>query len=171
MSSTASRAHMRRNSSLQDVRAFVAHFPAHLSWRAERESFRHEALQYALWIPFAVVAKYFGFRTISYLFATWFTLGEAMLVYTHARHRKVLRALRWWHILLVIGCAVGVAGAPLVGTFGRFVMDYVFWGVVAMACVFPMVPKTFRADVPDMIYSLGFLRGKTESATASDDGG
>ena len=73
--------------------------------------------------------------------------------------------------MLVIGCAVGVAGAPLVGTFGRFVMDYVFWGVVAMACVFPMVPKTFRADVPDMIYSLGFLRGKTESATASDDGG
>lgn len=163
MSSTASRAHVRRNSSLHDVRAFVAHFPAHLSWRAERESFRHEALQYALWIPFAVVAKYFGFRTISYFFATWFTLGEAMLVYTHARHRKVLRALRWWHILLVIGCAVGVAGAPLVGTFGRFVMDYVFWGVVAMACVFPMVPKTFRADVPDMIYSLGFLRGKTES--------
>lgn len=155
-----SAAHVRRNSSLQDVRAFVAHFPAHLSWRAERESFRHEAAQYALWIPFAVVADRLGWRTISYLFATWFVLGEAMLVYTHARARgmKVLTALRWWHIVGAIAIAVVARGGPLgYGTFGRFVVDYVFWGVIAMACVFPMVPKTFRRDVPDMIVGLGFF--------------
>ena len=90
----ASSSHMRRTSSLEDVRAFVSHFPDHLSWRAERESFAHEATQYALWIPFAALARACGMRTLSYLFCTWFVLGELMLVYTHEAHRKVLRALR-----------------------------------------------------------------------------
>jgi len=164
--------HVRRSSSLADVRAFVAHFPAHLSWRAERESFRHEAAQYALWIPCAVVAHALGWRTLSYLFATWFVLGEAMLLYTHGRARgaKVLTALRWWHIVGAIAIAVVARGGPLgYGTFGRFVVDYVFWGVLAMACVFPMVPKTFRRDVPDMIVGLGFFgRGFTGRPSESE---
>jgi hypothetical protein len=163
MASASARAsHMRRNSSLQDVRAFVKHFPEHLSWRAQRESFAHEAMQYALWIPFAIGAYAMHLRTLSYLFATWFVLGEMMLVYTHEAHRKVLRGLRWWHIAIGIGAGVLYRGAPLVGTFGRFVVDYVFWGVIAMACAFPLVPKTFRADVPDLVYMLGFLRKPTE---------
>jgi hypothetical protein len=85
-----------------------------------------------------------------------------MLVYTHEAHRKVLRGLRWWHIALGIGAGVLYRGAPHVGTFGRFVVDYVFWGLIAMACAFPLVPKTFRRDVPDLVYMLGFLRKPTE---------
>lgn len=149
---------MRRTSSLEDVRAFVSHFPDHLSWRAERESFAHEATQYALWMPCALLARACGFRTMSYLFGTWFVLGELMLVYTHEAHRRVLRALRWWHVSAGIACAAAARGGPPTReTFGRFFVDYVFWGVLAMACVFPLVPKSFRRDVPDMIYSLGFL--------------
>ena len=64
LSARASSSHMRRTSSLEDVRAFVSHFPDHLSWRAERESFAHEATQYALWIPFAALARACGMRTL-----------------------------------------------------------------------------------------------------------
>ena len=166
----ASSSHMRRTSSLEDVRAFVSHFPDHLSWRAERESFAHEATQYALWIPFAALARACGMRTLSYLFCTWFVLGELMLVYTHEAHRKVLRALRWWHVSAAIACTAAAAGGPPTReTFGRFFVDYVFWGAIAMACVFPLVPKSFRRDVPDMVYSLGFLPRKT--ARRGGDGG
>ena len=151
--------HVRRNSSLQDLSAFVRHFPQHLSWRAQRESFAHEAAQYALWVPFAAGAHYAGMRTLSYLFATWFVLGEAMLVYMHAnaKSKSIVGLLRWWHILVVMACAALVVGVPLVGTFKRFVAEYVFFGVIAMACVFPLVPKRLTRDVPDMIYTLGFL--------------
>ena len=76
----AAAAAMRRTGSMQDVKAFVKHFPEHLSWRAERESFAHEAAQYALWVPFALGANKLGFETLSYLFATWFVLGVAMWV-------------------------------------------------------------------------------------------
>jgi len=38
-----------------------------------------------------------------------------------------------------------------------------------MACVFPMVPKTFRRDVPDMIVGLGFFgRGFTGRPSESE---
>jgi len=155
---TPTTARMRRTSSLEDVRAFVSHFPTHLSWRAARESFAHEATQYALWVPCAWLARACGCRTMSYLFMTWFVLGELMLVYTHEAHRRVVRAVRWWHVSAAIACAAAARGGPPTReTFGRFFVDYVFWGVLAMACVFPLVPKSFRRDVPDMIYSLGFL--------------
>merc|ERR1712159_493716 len=92
------------------------------------------------------------------------------LVYTHEAHRKVLRALRWWHVSAAIACAAAAAGGPPTReTFGRFFVDYVFWGAIAMACVFPLVPKSFRRDVPDMVYSLGFLPRKT--ARRGGDGG
>jgi hypothetical protein len=154
---------MRRTGSMQDVKAFVKHFPEHLSWRAERESFAHEAAQYALWVPFALGANKLGFETLSYLFATWFGLGEAMLLYMHASKSKVLRALRWWHVVGAIAIAASVAGVPVRRTFGRFVLEYVFFGALVMACVFPLIPKAFRHDVPDMIYALGFLKKKKES--------
>lgn len=162
--------HVRRNSSLQDLSAFVRHFPQHLSWRAQRESFAHEAAQYALWVPFAAGAHYFGMRTLSYLFATWFVLGEAMLVYMHAnaKSKSVVGLLRWWHILVVMACAALVVGVPLVGTFKRFVAEYVFFGVIAMACVFPLVPKRLTRDVPDMIYTLGFLTRASRLGRRSD---
>lgn len=143
---------------MQDVKAFVKHFPEHLSWRAKRESFRHEAFQYALWVPFALLSKQFGFLTLSYLFATWFVLGEAMLLYMHASKSKILRALRWWHVVGAIALGALFAGVPLRHTFGRFVLEYVFFGALVMACVFPLIPKDFRRDVPDMIYALGFLK-------------
>ena len=153
---------MRRTGSMQDVKAFVKHFPEHLSWRAERESFAHEAAQYALWVPFALVAKQCGFETLSYLFATWFVLGEAMLVYMHASTSAMLRALRWWHVVGAIAIVGVVVGVPVRRTFGRFVMEYVFFGALVMACVFPLIPKAFRRDVPDMIYALGFLKKRTD---------
>jgi hypothetical protein len=43
------------------------------------------------------------------------------------------------------------------------VLEYVFFGALVMACVFPLIPKAFRRDVPDMIYALGFLKKKKES--------
>ena len=62
-------------------------------------------MQYALWIPFAIGAYAMHLRTLSYLFATWFVLGEMMLVYTHEAHRKVPLTLRQLHIPIRIGQA------------------------------------------------------------------
>jgi len=95
-----------------------------------------------------------------------------MSVYTHEAHREVLRARRWWHVAAAIACAAAAAGGPPTReTFGRFFVDYVFWGAIAMACVFPLVPKSFRRDVPDMVYSLGFLPRKTARRGGDGEGG
>jgi hypothetical protein len=124
-------------------------------------------MQYALWVPFAVVSHYVGATKMSYLFATWFVLGEAMLIYMHAaaRGRSVIARLQWWHVVLVMGTCGAVMGAPLVGTFKRFVAEYVFFGMIVMALVFPLLPKKLLRDVPDMIFTLGFLRGGRPSFT------
>ena len=89
--------------------------PSLLARRAR--SFAHEATQYALWIPFAR-ARARGMRTLSYLFCTWFVLGELMLVYARA-HRKVLAR----SVVARVGghsASRRRRGPPTRETFGRF---------------------------------------------------
>lgn len=82
---------MKRSDSLREFRAVAEHIPTYLEGRVAQESFVHEAVQYALWLPFAALARYAGWNGVAYLFLTWFILGELLLVYLH---QKVVK-LRW----------------------------------------------------------------------------
>ena len=67
---------MKRNDSFRDVTAVAKHFPSYLEKRVAEESFVHEAVQYAMWLPLAAGAKHIGWNSVAYLFLTWFILAR-----------------------------------------------------------------------------------------------
>ena len=150
---------LKRSDSLKDVQAVLAHIPTYVRWRTERESFIHEAVQYALWVPFAVGARYAGWNWLSYLFLTWSILGELLLVYMH---QKVV-TLRWWQVLAVVVGAGVYFSAELTlpaNSFWRFFVIYVIVGIVAFAVCLPLVPVRLLEGAPDFLYTFGFLSRK-----------
>ena len=71
---------MRRTSSLANIKQMANHFPKHVREQAAKQDFKHEAVQYALWIPFGLVCLHFEYEKMANLFFTWFILGELMRI-------------------------------------------------------------------------------------------
>ena len=71
--------HMRRTSSLANIKQMANHFPKHVREQAAKQDFKHEAVQYALWIPFGLVCLHFEYEKMANLFFTWFILGLSLI--------------------------------------------------------------------------------------------
>lgn len=156
---------MKRSDSLKDVHAVLAHIPTYVRWRTENESFLHEALQYALWVPIAIGARYAGWNWLSYLSLTWFILGELLLVYMHQK----MVTLRWWQVLAVVVGAAVYFSAELtlsVNSFWRFFVVYIIVGIVGFAVCLPLVPVRLLEGAPDFLYAFGFLSRKDDNKQA-----
>ena len=161
---------MRRNESLQDLSAVAKHFPAYLERRVATESFRHEAFQYALWLPLAGVAKYFGFHRTAYTFLTWFILGELLLIYMH---QKVVKFVRWWMVLSFVAGAAALFHGRLnlsENAYWQFLVWYVIAGIVGFAVVLPFVPRRFLQGAPGVLFELGLIRRGFAGSTGSTGG-
>ena len=163
---------MKRAESFRDVNAVVQHIPTYLEGRVAQESFIHEAVQYALWLPFAAAARYAGWNGTAYLFFTWFILGELMLVYLH---QKIVK-LRWWQVLAFVGAAAAYFSAELAldaNSYWKFLVWYVIVGITALALCLPMVPRRFLAGVPEFLleFALVGAGGKNTTTTTTSGSG
>ena len=156
---------MKRNDSFRDVTAVAKHFPSYLEKRVAEESFVHEAVQYAMWLPLAAGAKHIGWNGVAYLFLTWFILGELALIYMKLIPKK-LRVLKWYHVLLGAAVAGVHWSAELAldeNSYWRYLTLYVIGGIGVMAVALPFVPRKFTRGAPEFLFQLGFLR-KPEKA-------
>jgi hypothetical protein len=157
---------MKRNDSFRDAAAVASHFPKYLEKRVAEESFVHEAVQYAMWLPLAAGAKHIGWNGVAYLFLTWFILGELALIYMKLIPKK-LRVLKWYHVLLGAAVAGVHWSAELAldeNSYWRYLTLYVIGGIGVMAVALPFVPRKFTRGAPEFLVQLGFIasRGKPE---------
>jgi len=144
------------------------HFPKHMKQKAKEQDFRHEAIQYALWIPFALTCKYFNYINLANLFMTWFILGELMLVFMHYRFY-----LKWYNVLLLVVPVALYFVRDLMLTKNRFYMffvEYVVFGTIAFAVVIPFLPQWvidggFDNSVVDFLRKVGFVKEKREKSS------
>ena len=156
---------MKRNDSFRDAAAVASHFPKYLEKRVAEESFVHEAVQYAMWLPLAAGAKHIGWNGVAYLFLTWFILGELALIYMKLIPKK-LRVLKWYHVLLGAAVAGVHWSAELAldeNSYWRYLTLYVIGGIGVMAVALPFVPRKFTRGAPDFLFQLGFVTGKPET--------
>ena len=157
------------------MRAFVSP-PARpcASWRAERKAaFAHEATQYALWIQFAALARACAAHAVALLYVV---RARGVDVALHARGvGKFCARSRWWRPPGAIARreVAAAGGHRRRATFGRFFVDYVFWGAIAMACVcFRWCRNRSVRDVPGYGVFVGVrFRGKRGAAAAEAAGG
>ena len=153
---------MKRNDSFRDAAAVASHFPKYLEKRVAEESFVHEAVQYAMWLPLAAGAKHIGWNGVAYLFLTWFILGELALIYMKLK----LRFIKWYHVI-ALTIAAGVHWSAELAldenSYWRYLTLYVIGGIGVMAVALPFVPRKFTRGAPEFLFQLGFLR-KPEKA-------
>lgn len=150
---------MKRTGSLRDVNAVVNHIPAYLEGRVAQESFLHEAVQYALWLPLAAAARYLGWNGVAYLFLTWCILGELMLVYLH---QKIVK-LHWGQVLALVGAAAAYFSSELMldaNSYWRFLVWYVIVGILGLAVCLPFVPTRLLVGAPEFLYAFGLVERK-----------
>merc|ERR1711959_877461 len=135
--------HVRRSSSLANIKQMANHFPKHVREQAAKQDFKREAMQYALWIPFGLLCLHFKYEKMANLFFTWFILGELMLIFMHV-DRKFSNALKWYNVLLfVVPVAVYFIKELMIpeNSFYMFFVEYVIFGTLAFAIVIPFIPK------------------------------
>lgn len=160
---------MKRTDSLRELNAVVQHIPTYLEGRVAQESFIHEAVQYALWLPFAAAARYAGWNGVAYLFLTWFILGELMLVYLH---QKIVK-LRWWQVLALVAAAAAYFSAELTldaNSYWRFLVWYVIVGILGLALCLPLVPRRFLAGAPEFLFAFGLVESKKKQTNVNHGG-
>ena len=152
--------HVRRSSSLANIKQMANHFPKHVREQAAKQDFKREAMQYALWIPFGLLCLHFEYEKMANLFFTWFILGELMLIFMHV-DRKFSNALKWYNVLLfVVPVAVYFIKELMIpeNSFYMFFVEYVIFGTLAFAIVIPFIPKHLLRgfDWYPMIKKMGF---------------
>ena len=159
---------MKRNDSFRDVTAVAKHFPSYLEKRVAEESFVHEAVQYAMWLPLAAGAKHIGWNSVAYLFLTWFILGELALIYMKLK----LRFIKWYHVI-ALTIAAGVHWSAELAldenSYWRYLTLYVIGGIGVMEVVLPFVPRKFTRGAPDFLFQLGFLAGSSREKSAAGE--
>ena len=152
--------HMRRTSSLANIKQMAHHFPKHVREQAAKQDFKHEAVQYALWIPFGLVCLHFEYEKMANLFFTWFILGELMLIFMHV-DRTFSSVLKWYNVLLfVVPVAIYFIKELMIpeNSFYMFFVEYVIFGTLAFAIVIPFIPRHLLRgfDWYPMIKKMGF---------------
>jgi len=153
--------HMRRSSSLANIKQMAHHFPKHVRERTATQNFKHEAVQYALWIPFGVVCSHFECEKMANLFFTWCILGELMLIFMHVETRTFSHVLKWYNVLLfVVPVAMYFIKELMIpeNSFYMFFVEYVIFGTLAFAIVIPFIPRHLLRgfDWYPMIKKMGF---------------